>query len=170
MIEAGTRLGSYEVLSQLGAGGMGEVYRARDTKLGRDVALKLLPGEFTRDPERVARFKREAQVLASLKSGHVVYMHQGTVFAAPFHLGRLEVTGPSVPAIEAVASTVQTGGVQFSASDTGAVVYLPGRSITNAAPIHWLDRTGKASPLRATPSGFIFNFFDELRRIAPAAK
>ena len=63
---AGTRLGPYEIRSTLGVGGMGEVYRARDTKLNREVALKVLPEAFTRDPDRVARFKREAQMLASL--------------------------------------------------------------------------------------------------------
>src|SRR5262245_60403417 len=62
----GVRLGAYEVVSLLGSGGMGDVYRAHDTQLGRDVALKLLPSEFTLDPDRLARFKREAQVLASL--------------------------------------------------------------------------------------------------------
>jgi serine/threonine protein kinase len=58
----GTRIGSYEVRSVLGAGGMGEVYRARDTKLDRDVALKVLPDAFTSDPDRLARFQREAKV------------------------------------------------------------------------------------------------------------
>jgi eukaryotic-like serine/threonine-protein kinase len=65
-LTAGTRLGPYEILSPLGAGGMGEVYRARDAKLNRDVALKILPQAFATDTERLARFKREAQVLASL--------------------------------------------------------------------------------------------------------
>jgi serine/threonine protein kinase len=68
---SGTRLGAYEILSQLGSGGMGEVYRAKDTKLGRDVALKILPATFTSDPDRVARFRREAQVLASLNHPHI---------------------------------------------------------------------------------------------------
>ncbi len=62
----GARIGPYEVLSAIGAGGMGEVYRARDTKLNRDVALKILPADVAADAERLARFKREAQVLASL--------------------------------------------------------------------------------------------------------
>src|SRR5262249_34318152 len=70
-LQAGSRLGPYEILSPLGAGGMGEVYRARDTKLNRDVALKILPASFTNDPERVARFRREAQVLASLNHPHI---------------------------------------------------------------------------------------------------
>src|SRR3984885_15480567 len=65
-LAAGTRLGPYEILAPIGAGGMGEVYRARDTALKRDVALKVLPATFLRDPERMARFQREAEVLASL--------------------------------------------------------------------------------------------------------
>src|SRR5438132_5192027 len=65
-VSSGTRLGPYQILAPLGAGGMGEVYRARDTKLGRDVALKVLPLAFAADPERLARFRREPQVLASL--------------------------------------------------------------------------------------------------------
>ena len=62
----GQRIGVYQLRSKLGAGGMGEVYRARDTKLGRDVAIKILPRVFTSDPDRLARFEREARVLASL--------------------------------------------------------------------------------------------------------
>ena len=71
----GTRLGPYEVLTPLGAGGMGEVYRASDTRLGREVALKILPATFTSDPERVARFRREAQVLASFNHRHIAQIH-----------------------------------------------------------------------------------------------
>ncbi len=60
----GQRLGPYEVTAKLGEGGMGEVYRARDTKLGRDVAIKVLPAELAQDAERLARFEREAKLLA----------------------------------------------------------------------------------------------------------
>jgi len=67
----GTKYGQYEILAPLGAGGMGEVYRARDSKLNRDVALKILPGMFTNDQERMARFRREAQVLASLNHPNI---------------------------------------------------------------------------------------------------
>ena len=70
-LASGTHLGPYEILSALGAGGMGEVYRARDTKLNRDVALKVLPAAFAADADRVARFKREAQLLASLNHPHI---------------------------------------------------------------------------------------------------
>jgi serine/threonine protein kinase len=71
----GSRIGPYEVLSPLGAGGMGEVYRARDSRLSREVALKILPEEFPSDPERLARFSREAQILASLNHPHIAAIH-----------------------------------------------------------------------------------------------
>ncbi len=71
----GTRLGAYEILAVIGAGGMGEVYRARDTKLGRDVAIKVLPEAFAADPDRLARFKREAQVLAALNHPNIAAIY-----------------------------------------------------------------------------------------------
>src|SRR6516225_9499515 len=74
-LKTGTRLGGYDVAALIGSGGMGEVYRAHDTKLGRDVAIKLLPPLFTRDPERLARFHREAQVLASLNHPHIAHIY-----------------------------------------------------------------------------------------------
>ena len=74
-LASGTRLGPYEIVSALGAGGMGEVYRAKDTKLGREVALKVLPASFSDDAHRVARFKREAQLLASLNHPHIGGIH-----------------------------------------------------------------------------------------------
>ena len=70
----GRQLGTYEVLSLLGAGGMGEVYRSRDTKLNRDVALKILPEAFARDADRLARFRRKAQAVAALNHPHIVTM------------------------------------------------------------------------------------------------
>src|SRR5919109_703170 len=71
----GVRLGAFEVLASLGAGGMGEVYRARDTKLNRDVALKVLPEAFTTDPDRLARFKREAHMLAALNHPNIATIY-----------------------------------------------------------------------------------------------
>src|SRR5262245_17315185 len=71
----GTRLGPYEIVSALGAGGMGEVYRARDTKLGRDVALKVLPESFAADPDRIARMHREAQVLAAINHPNIAAIY-----------------------------------------------------------------------------------------------
>src|SRR6185369_13537685 len=74
-LPAGTRFGPYEVVAPLGAGAMGEVYRARDTTLDRDVALKILPTTFALSPDRVSRFQREARVLAALNHPHI-----GTIF------------------------------------------------------------------------------------------
>jgi Tol biopolymer transport system component len=74
-LQSGRTLGHYEILSTLGAGGMGEVYRARDTRLGREVAIKLLLDEVASDPERLARFEREARVLASLNHPHIATLH-----------------------------------------------------------------------------------------------
>ena len=74
-LSAGARLGPYEILSPLGAGGMGEVYRARDTRLNREIAIKVLPDSFLSDPERQARFDREAQLLASLDHPNIAGLH-----------------------------------------------------------------------------------------------
>src|SRR6187455_1983722 len=74
-LSEGTRVGSYQIASALGAGGMGEVYRARDTRLDRDVAIKILPEAFAADAERIARFQREAKVLASLNHPNIAIIH-----------------------------------------------------------------------------------------------
>lgn len=71
----GMRIGPYEVTAPLGAGGMGEVFRARDTRLDRDVALKLLPAGFASDPERLVRFEREAKTLAALNHPNIAAIH-----------------------------------------------------------------------------------------------
>jgi eukaryotic-like serine/threonine-protein kinase len=95
-LKAGDALGPYRVEALLGAGGMGEVYRARDTKLNRDVALKVLPESFTRDPDRLARFTREAHVLASLNHPNIAAIHgfedRGDVHALVLEL----VEGPTL--------------------------------------------------------------------------
>src|SRR5579863_127713 len=95
-LTSGNRLGPYEVLSPLGAGGMGEVYRARDTKLGREVAVKVLPAAFAQDADRMARFQREAQVLASLNHPNIASIYgleeSGTTRALVMEL----VEGPTL--------------------------------------------------------------------------
>jgi len=95
-INPGTRLGSYEIVGAIGAGGMGEVYRARDTRLGRDVAVKTLPELFARDPERLARFEREAKTLASLNHPNIAHIYgveeSGSVRALVMEL----VPGPTL--------------------------------------------------------------------------
>src|SRR6202051_2393031 len=74
-LATGTKLGSYEVVAQIGAGGMGEVYRAHDTKLGRDVAIKVLPETFAHDAERLLHVQREAKMLASLNHPNIATIH-----------------------------------------------------------------------------------------------
>src|SRR5262245_10120761 len=74
-MQPGSFIGPYRIDILLGAGGMGEVYRARDTKLGRDVALKVLPESLAHDPERHARFEREAHLLAALNHPHIAHIH-----------------------------------------------------------------------------------------------
>src|SRR5258706_13732502 len=80
-LSPGDRLGPYEITAAIGAGGMGEVYRARDTQLNRDVALKILPDAFAIDPDRVARFRREAQVVAALNHPNIgaIYGFEGSL-------------------------------------------------------------------------------------------
>ena len=82
-LSAGTRLGPYEVTAQIGVGGMGEVYRATDTKLKRQVAIKVLPESLAADPDRLARFQREAEVLASLNHPNIaaIYGLEDTTYA-----------------------------------------------------------------------------------------
>jgi serine/threonine protein kinase len=74
-LTVGSRIGAYEITAALGAGGMGEVYRARDTRLGREAAIKILPGVFAANPERLARFEREARVLASLNHPNIAQVY-----------------------------------------------------------------------------------------------
>src|SRR3984893_1146323 len=74
-LAAGTRLGSYELVAQIGAGGMGEVYQAHDTKLGRDVAIKVLPEAFAHDADRLSRFQREAKMLAALNHPNIATIY-----------------------------------------------------------------------------------------------
>src|ERR1700752_2481092 len=75
-LSIGTQLGSHEITALLGKGGMGEVYRARDLKLKREVAIKILPEEFSRDADRLSRFQREAEVLASLNHPNIAAIHE----------------------------------------------------------------------------------------------
>ncbi len=74
-LQAGTRIGPYEVIGQIGAGGMGEVYRATDVNLTRQVAIKVLPDTFANDPERLARFEREAKTLAALNHPNIAQIY-----------------------------------------------------------------------------------------------
>jgi serine/threonine protein kinase len=115
-LRTGTRLGPYEILTPLGAGGMGEVYRARDARLDRDVAVKVLPQEIGHDADRAARFKREAKALAALQHPNILAIHDvgeeaGTFFVVTELLEgqslRDRLASGPVPAKEAVALAAQ---------------------------------------------------------------
>jgi len=129
-LAAGTRLGPYEILSALGAGGMGEVYRARDGRLNRNVAIKVLPEMFADDPERLARFHREAQVLAALNHPNIAHIHgvedSGGVHALVMEL----VEGPTLaeriaqgpfPPAEAAAIARQIAEALAAAHEQGVI-------------------------------------------------
>src|SRR5690348_16953320 len=109
-LASGSRLGAYEILSLLGAGGMGEVYRARDTNLHRDVALKTLPDSFVDDPNRVARFRREAQVLATLNHPNIGAIYGFEDAPNPSNAGRpLHALVLELVAGETLASRLKRG-------------------------------------------------------------
>jgi Tol biopolymer transport system component len=129
-LAAGVRLGPYEVQSVIGAGGMGEVWRARDTRLGRDVALKILPDAFARDPDRLARFEREAQVLASLNHQNIGTIHGFEESAGVRALVLELVEGPTladriahgpIPFDEALSIAKQISDALQAAHDHGVV-------------------------------------------------
>ena len=124
-LETGTRLGPYEIVSTLGAGGMGEVYRARDSKLNREVALKLLPSAFAGDADRMARFEREAQLLASLNHPNIaaIYGLEESVGQRAIVMELVdghEVAGP-LPVAEAVRTARQIAEAIEFAHDKGVV-------------------------------------------------
>ncbi|MFI5178911.1 MAG: protein kinase, partial [Vicinamibacterales bacterium] len=126
----GTRLGPYDILGKLGEGGMGEVYRAHDTKLGRDVAIKVLPEAFASDGDRLARFRREAQVLASLSHPNIGHIY-GVEDSGATHALVLElIEGPTLAdciargpmaAPEAVPIAKQIAEALEAAHDAGLV-------------------------------------------------
>ncbi len=88
-------------------------------------------------------------------TGHLVYMHENTLFAVPFDAKRLEVTGQPAPILEGVVTNANTGGAQFSFSEAGNLVYVPGRSSAVLGSIYWMERDGKFRPLRESPAGYL---------------
>jgi serine/threonine-protein kinase len=93
-----------------------------------------------------------------LPSGHLIYMHDGTLFAAAFDLNRLELVGQPVPVLEGIAGNLLVGA-QFAVAANGTLVYLPQQSVDSDAPISWMDRAGKTTPLRPTPANWSNPFF-----------
>jgi Tol biopolymer transport system component len=129
-LTSGTKLGPYEILSPLGAGGMGEVYRAKDTRLGRDVALKILPESFARDEDRLRRFEQEARAVAALNHPNILAIHDiGEQGGAPFIVSelldgttlRMELEHGPLPARKASDYAAQIAQGLAAAHDKGIV-------------------------------------------------
>jgi TolB-like protein/Flp pilus assembly protein TadD len=130
MVTPGTKLGPYEIVALLGAGGMGEVYRARDTRLGRDVAIKVLPAEFAADPDRLRRFEQEAQAIATLNHPNILAIHDiGTHEGRPYIVTELlegeslreRLAGSPLPSRKAMELAVQIAQGLAAAHEKGIV-------------------------------------------------
>src|SRR5258708_1661582 len=136
----GTRLNHYEVLSLIGQGGMGEVYGARDSRLGRDVAIKALPAAFAEDPERLARFEREAQVLASLNHPNIASIY-----------GVAESDNVRALVMELVEGEAPKGPMPFE--DAWKIMAQVAAGLEYAHEHHVVHRDLKPANLKVTPEG-----------------
>src|SRR5712692_10605819 len=160
-IPSGTKFGSYEVVSAIGAGGMGEVYRARDTNLGRDVAIKVLPDALAHDPERLSRFEREAKMLAALNHANIVSVYDvGSEDGTAFMVSEL-VQG------ETLRTLIQRGPVPLRKTMDIAVQTADGLAAAHAA--HIAHRDLKPENIMLTGEGRVKILdFGLAKSIAPA--
>jgi serine/threonine protein kinase len=183
-LSVGDRLGHYEIVAPIGAGGMGEVYRARDTKLKRDVALKVLPDSFASAPERMARFQREAEVLASLNHPNIAQIYGVEERALAMELVEGEAPKGPLPFDEAWKIASQIVAALEYAHDRGIIhrdLKPANIKVTPDGAVKLLDfglakaftnerqpqTSAENSPTHLT---FLLNFYDELRRRAPVGK
>src|ERR1700682_539981 len=141
----GRRLGPYEILSAIGAGGMGEVYQAHDTKLGRDVAIKVLPEAFAHDPERLSRFQREAKMLASLNHPNIATIHGLEQSGGTSYLVMELVSG------ETLAERVKAGPLGIEAALRIAVQIAEALEAAHEKSI--IHRDLKPANVKVTPEG-----------------
>jgi tetratricopeptide (TPR) repeat protein/TolB-like protein len=130
VLKPGTHLGPYEIVAPIGAGGMGEVYRARDTRLGRDVAIKVLPADFASDPDRLRRFEQEARAVAALDHPNILALYDvGTHEGAPYIVTQLlegenlreRLSGGAMPVRKAVETALQVAQGLAAAHEKGIV-------------------------------------------------
>ena len=165
-LASGTRLGPYEILAPIGAGGMGEVYRARDTKLDRDVAVKVLPGKLAADPDALARFEREAKTVAALSHPNLLGIydfgsHGGVTYAAAELLSgetlRDRISAGTIPQRKAIDYALQVARGLAAAHDKGIVhrdLKPENIFVTNDGRVKILDfGLAKASPIESFESG-----------------
>ena len=157
-LSSGDRLGRYVISAPLGAGGMGEVYRAQDTTLGREVAIKVLPAEFAADSERLARFKREAKVLASLNHPNIATLHgMETISGAggnsklPADAGKMTFLVMELVEGEDLAQRIAKGPIPVKESVTICTQIADGLEAAHAKGI--IHRDLKPANIRITPDG-----------------
>jgi Tol biopolymer transport system component len=166
-LASGTRVGPYEILSALGAGGMGEVYRARDPRLGREVAIKVLPEAFTSDPERLARFEREARALAALNHPHIAAIHgledSGGVPALVMEL----VPGPTLAERIADARHVRKAGLPIA--DAVRIAVQIAEALDAAHEKGIIHRDLKPANIKVTTDGTVKVLDFGLAKLAPDA-
>ena len=167
----GKTLGHYQITGQLGKGGMGEVFQAKDQVLGRDVAIKVLPGEFAKDPDRLARFQREAKLLASLNHPNIAAIYGLETSAQTNFLVLEPVEG------ETLAERIKAGPIPveeslklaFQIAEALEVAHEKGvihRDLKPAAPT-------AAEPAVAAPRPkihIVINWFEELKKRVPAKR
>ena len=152
---SGRRLGAYQVHERIGVGGMGEVYRARDTKLGRDVAIKILPREFTRDSERLARFEREARMLAAFNHPNIATIH-GLEEADGVHALVLElVEGETLAERIAKGSGFRDRGSGLPVADALAIARQIADALEAAHEKGIIHRDLKPANIKITPAGVV---------------
>jgi dipeptidyl aminopeptidase/acylaminoacyl peptidase len=144
-LTAGTKLGSYEVAAQIGAGGMGEVYQAHDTKLGRDVAIKVLPANFVNDPERLSRFQREARMLAALNHANIATIHGLEESGGTSYLVMELVSG------ETLAERVKAG--PLSIEEALKIAVQIAEALEAAQEKNIIHRDLKPANVKVTPEG-----------------
>jgi serine/threonine-protein kinase len=146
LLSAGTKLGTYEVLSAIGAGGMGEVYQAHDTKLGRDVAIKVLPEAFAHDPERLSRFRREAQLLAALNHSNIA-----TIYGLEDINGRSYLVMELVPG-ETLAQRIKRDG-EVPVEESLTIAKQIAEALEAAHEKSIIHRDLKPANVKLTPEG-----------------
>ncbi len=145
-IASGTKLSSYEVISQIGAGGMGEVYQARDSKLGRDVAIKVLPEAVAYDAERLSRFQREAKMLAALNHPNIA-----TIYGLEQSGGTSYLVMELVPG-ETLQELIQRGG-PVPADEASAIARQIAEALEAAHDRGIIHRDLKPANVKLTPDG-----------------
>jgi predicted esterase len=164
-LSAGHRLGPYEIVAPLGAGGMGEVYRARDTRLGREVAVKVLPAEVARDPERRRRFEQEARAVSALSHPGIVTLFE--IESAPTSDGTIEFLAMELVPGEPLHRRIPEGGLPLGVALDWALQAAEALAAAHAAGV--VHRDLKPANLMVTPSGRLKVLDFGLARFQPTA-